>query len=154
MLWYPFHASNTLLHLSCGTVRTWWKGDCVWWVSLVAWVLRAWKSTVRHGFPVFLGQITIWWHQVTGVPIGTGSITPNRTSWSSPAFTSSFQCKGTGIGVWWATGSPLGVNQKPNRWARHHRQGLVFACVERTVPVVCHQKLAQFLSVGRSGCEG
>ncbi len=57
------------------------------------------EVNLRRGLPVFLGQITIRWHQVTGVPIGTGSITPNRTSWSSPAFISSCQCKGTGIGV-------------------------------------------------------
>ena len=44
------------------------------------WRLRGWKSTVRLGLPDFLGQMTIWWHQVTGVPTGTGSITPRRTS--------------------------------------------------------------------------
>ena len=84
------------------------EGDWVWWVSLVAWRLSAWKSTVLRGFPFFFGQTTILWHHVTGSPIGTGSITPRRTSWSSPDLISSCQWSGTGRGLWWATGVASG----------------------------------------------
>ena len=35
------------------------EGDWVWWVSLVAWRLSAWKSTVLQGFPFFFGQTNI-----------------------------------------------------------------------------------------------
>ena len=48
-------------------------------------------------------------HQVTGSPIGTCSSTPSLTSLSSPALTSSCQCRGTGIGVWYAVGPGLGA---------------------------------------------
>ena len=36
-----------------------WKGDWVWWVSLVAWVLSDWKSIVLQGLPFFFAHITI-----------------------------------------------------------------------------------------------
>ena len=103
-LWYPFQASKTVFFLLWGTERAWWIGDCVWCVSRVACLLRAWKSTVRLGVPSFLAQTTILWHQVTGSPMGTGSSTPRDTSLFNPAFTSSHQWMGTGIALWWATG--------------------------------------------------
>jgi len=65
----------------------------------MAWRLSGWRSTVRLGLPDFLGQMDILWHHVTGVPIGTGSMTPRQTSRSRPAFTSSCQWTGTGIGT-------------------------------------------------------
>ena len=98
-LWYPFHASNTVLSVAGGTDRAWWKGDCVWWVSLIACWLRGCMSTVRRGFPFFFAHTTMRWHHVTGSPTGTGSSTPSLTSRSSPALTSSCQWIGTGIGV-------------------------------------------------------
>ena len=49
--------------------------------------LRCWKSTVRRGVPSSLMTITIWLHQVTGVPIGTGAIMPLVMSQSRPALT-------------------------------------------------------------------
>lgn len=59
---------------------------------------------VRLREPFFLEQITIRWHQVTGSPNGTCSSTPSQTSLSRPAFTSYCQCRGTGMGEWWAVG--------------------------------------------------
>ena len=58
--------------------------------------------------PFFLVHTTILWHQVTGVPRGTFSRTPRRTSRSSPFFTSSCQCTGTEIGVWQGLGMAVG----------------------------------------------
>ena len=46
-------------------------------------------------------------HQVIGSLTGTGSRTPNERSWLRPACTSFCQWSGTGMGVWWATGSAL-----------------------------------------------
>ena len=40
------------------------------------------------GFAIFLSAYHHAVHQVTGSPTGTGSRTPNETSWSRPAFTS------------------------------------------------------------------
>ena len=54
----------------------------------------------------FLVHTTIWWHQVTGVPRGTFSSMPRRTSLSSPLFTSS--CQWIGIGVWEGFGVAVG----------------------------------------------
>ena len=79
------------------------KLTCMW-VSLVACRLRAWKSIVLRSDPFFFGQTTILWHHVTGFPMGTRSSTPSLTSLSRPAFTSSCQCRGTGIGLWWVAG--------------------------------------------------
>ena len=70
------------------------------------------------GFAIFLAQITMRWHQITGSPTGTGSRTPNETSWSRPACTSLCQWSGTGMGVSyfhsknWAfeTPLPLGIS--------------------------------------------
>ena len=43
-------------------------------------------------------------HHVTGVLIGTGSITPRATSLIKSLWTFSSQCKGIATGVWTATG--------------------------------------------------
>ena len=59
-------------------------------------------------FFIFLAQITIWWHQVTGSPIGTCSSIPSQTSLSSPAFKSSCQWMGSGTGEWYAESSVFG----------------------------------------------
>ena len=56
-------------------------------------------------FAIFLAQITIQRQQVTGSPIVTGDSTTSLTTLSSPAFMSSYQWKGTGIGEWCAEGS-------------------------------------------------
>ena len=40
-------------------------------------IFSSWKSTMRRGLPVFFAQTTILWYGVTGMPIGTGSITPS-----------------------------------------------------------------------------
>ena len=80
----------------------------MWWVSLVACVLRGWKSIVRRSDPFFLAHVTMRWHHVTGSPTGTCSRTPSLTSRSRPSFTSSCQWRGTGIGEWWAVGTALG----------------------------------------------
>ena len=66
------------------------------------------RSTVRRGLPFFFGLMTMRWHQVTGVLGGTSSMTPSLQSWSRPAFTSSCQCIGTGMGFWCATGCASG----------------------------------------------
>ena len=55
-----------------------------------------------------LVHITIRWHQVTGVPRGTFSSTPRRTSLSSPLFTSSCQWIGIRIRVWQGFGVAVG----------------------------------------------
>ena len=79
----------TVVTITCvedGLLRVVWDGaclvewDCVWWFSCVACKLRAWKSTVLLGLLFFFGQTTIRWHQVTGLPIGTGSVTPRWAS--------------------------------------------------------------------------
>ena len=59
---------------------------------------------VRLRDPFFLVQITILWHQVSGVPRGTCSRTPRWISLSKPVFTSSCQCSGIAIGVWQGLG--------------------------------------------------
>ena len=87
-----------------GTARAWWKGDWVWWVSLVACRLSAWKSMVLLRDLFFLVHITIRWHQVSGVSRGTFSNTPRRTSLSRPALTSSCQWMGMAMGVWHGLG--------------------------------------------------
>ena len=61
--------------------------------------VKPWKSTVRLGWPFFFAQMTMRWHHVTDSPTGTGSITPSKTSWSSPVLTSSCQWSGTSIRV-------------------------------------------------------
>ena len=61
-------------------------------------MLSGWKSIVLLGVPFFFAQMTMRWHHVTGSPIGTGSSTPNLTSLSRPALTSSCQWRGTGMG--------------------------------------------------------
>ena len=53
---------------------------------------------------------TILAHHLQGVPGGTGSMIPRRTSRSSPALTSFSQCTGTWIGVWTACGSADSLN--------------------------------------------
>ena len=60
------------------------------------------------GVPFYLAQMTMRWHHVTGSPIGTSSKTPSLTSRSRPALTASCQCKGTGMGEWWAVGMASG----------------------------------------------
>ena len=61
------------------------------------------------GFAIFLGTDDhILWHHVTGSPMGTGSMTPNLTSLSRPAFTSSCQCNGSGMGECKAVGVAFG----------------------------------------------
>ena len=55
-------------------------------------------------FPDFFGTTTILWHHVTGVPTGTGSMTPRSTSCCRPAYTSSRQWTGIGIGLCLAKG--------------------------------------------------
>jgi hypothetical protein len=44
----------------------------------------------------FLAHTTLQWHHLTGSPMGTGSMKPNRTSWSNPALTSSRQYRELG----------------------------------------------------------
>ena len=56
----------------------------------------------------FFAQMTILWHHVMGSPIGTSSITANHIAWSSPVLTSSWQCSGAGMGVWWVASAALG----------------------------------------------
>ena len=68
------NSRKTIFFCPAGTEQAWWKGDFVWWVSLVALPLSTWKSTVLRGVPSFFAHITILWHHVTGSPIGTGSI--------------------------------------------------------------------------------
>ena len=64
--------------------------------------------TVLRGLPDFFAIIIILWHHVTGVPTGTGSITPSLQSWSRPAYTCCCQWIGIGIGLCFATGLAAG----------------------------------------------
>ena len=78
-------------------------------VSRKHWLLRCWRLTVRlEGVLPFLAVMTIWLHQVVGVPIATRVI-PFLTRWSSAALTWPFQWRGTGIGVCctWGTAPSL-----------------------------------------------
>ena len=52
--------------------------------------------------------------QVVGVPAGTFSMTPSRTSLSKPSFTASFQWRGTCDGVRMATGLAVGSTYNRN----------------------------------------
>ena len=64
---------------------------------------------MRRGVPSFFGTTTMREHHTVGVPGGTGSMMPRRTSRSKSALTFDFQWWGTGIGVWWATGLTSGL---------------------------------------------
>ncbi len=75
---------------------------------LVAWRFSCWKSIVFLSDPFFLVQMTMRWHQVSGVPRGTCSMTPSLTSRSRPAFTSSCQWMGMAMGVWQGLGMAVG----------------------------------------------
>ena len=103
-LWYPFHASRTVVLVCAGIIDTWLNGYDVWCVSPIVVSFSFYKSTVLLGDPSFFGATTIFGHQVVGVPTCTGSIIPRATSLSSSAFTLFFQWWGTGIGEFTAPG--------------------------------------------------
>ncbi len=73
-----------------------------WWVSRVAWAFNGWKSITHLGSPFDFPTIIILWHQVSGVPMGTFSMTPRRT------FTLPSQCTGTEAVLWATTGVASG----------------------------------------------
>ena len=79
-LWYPFHASQVVFFLWVGTDLARWNGDGVWCVSHIAYLFRAWKSTVLRGVLSLLVATTMRWHHVRGVPAGTGSTTSRQIS--------------------------------------------------------------------------
>lgn len=83
-----------------------------WWRGVMGFTCRVyikWLKIYRAaGFAIFLCADN---HSVApcySSLIGTGSITPSRTSWSSLALISSCQCIGTGTDEWWATGLASG----------------------------------------------
>ena len=111
-LWYPLHVSNTSTCQIFWPRGTYLLGGKVTGWDWFLWLYECWLAGNRWSFFVvffiFLAQITIWWHQVTGSPIGTCSSIPSQTSLSIPAFTSSCQWMGTGTGEWYAESSVFG----------------------------------------------
>ena len=85
-----------------------WNGVSMGWVCLTAVLLSACRSTVLLGEPSLLGHTTIREHHVVGSPMGTGSMTPSRTSRSSSSLTWACQCMGIDTGWWTATGFAFG----------------------------------------------
>ena len=90
------------------------------------------KFMVRLRDPFFLVHITILWHQVSGVPKGTCSSTPRRTTLSRPALTSSCQLIGMLIGVWQGLGTAVGSILSESGGPCHHRERLVLTHIECT----------------------
>ena len=88
--------------------------------------------------PVFLTQIAMRWHHVTGAPC---SRTPSLTSLSKPALTSSSR---TGMGVWWEVGVACGG-------AFHKWECLVLAGVEGARLVGIKQVLLELRPVAGYG---
>ena len=90
-LWYPFHASSTVFLVCGGIVETRLNRLGVWCVSLSVALFYSCRSTVHQGVPSFFAATTIRNHHTVGVPCGTGSMMPRRTSRSISAFTFFFQ---------------------------------------------------------------
>ena len=76
-----------------------WRGAC--WLTV-------WKSITLRGLPSAFGVTTILLFHVTGSLRGTHSMTPRRSSRSSPPRTASFQWMGMGLALLMATGFTFG----------------------------------------------
>ena len=113
-LWYPFHASRTVLLVCEGIINTCLMGVGVWCVSLIVAWFGFCKSTILPGDPSFFGATTILEHQLVRVHTGAGSIMPTVTSLSSSSFTPFIQWWGVGISVWTAVSFAPGMNSMSN----------------------------------------